>query len=291
MKICIFSAVRIRVGGTCGSGVVVRITGDKMLILTNAHVVGTTIGREVSVESFWHGGTSTRQVQGTVKAAGYRSGTSLDFAFVECQVIAGAVAVPISKGGRCKAGYGQTGGSPRCELTKFSIIAYRDDDIDARIYYWRPDAIGGQSGSGVLNSAGTLVEALLTWSNGNYGMGQNTEIIYRALSEQRIDVGDTLPTDAKVACENPQPCEDVLVQETNNSLLDAFIGCNEVPPDNGNEEPDPESNLEKIVNLAGMIQALARAEMTGEVADGDFDWESLLEALLKIILEIIRNRS
>lgn len=279
------SQVRCRVGNTCGSGVIVGSIGNKQYILTNAHVVGTELGREVTVESFWHDSTRPRRQTGRIVAVGFRRGVSLDYAFVEVDPIPGSISMPISKTGRCNEDNAYTGGSPRCEWTKFSEIHFIDDNIRRQVYEWQPNAIGGQSGSGVIDRHSQRVTSLLTWTIEGNGAGQNTRIIWEHLMNQVSTEPEVLPTSAQPACENPQHCDDgvVAVQDFDPERL--FIDCSDAPEppvDPGPPQMDP---MERIVTLSNMIEEIAKAQQTGDPIDMNaFDWIGLLRLLLEFFL-------
>ncbi|MFN9605429.1 MAG: hypothetical protein ACK6A7_18575, partial [Planctomycetota bacterium] len=78
------ATVRVTVSGVCGSGTVVgRDAAGNAIVLTNAHVAGTTRGRVVNVER-WNADGSSERGTGTIIASGYGRGTSVDFALLKC---------------------------------------------------------------------------------------------------------------------------------------------------------------------------------------------------------------
>ena len=283
------SQARVRNGGTLGSATCVRRKDGKLLWLTNAHVSGTNLGKTMQLEIWFLGGQSTVKVEAVLKFAAYQQGTSVDFAILESDDVAGVVPIPISANGRCKAGHGYSGGSPRGELTQYKERHYNSDDLTAGIYYSLQNAIGGESGSGILDALTTRVTSLLTWTNGTYCMSQNSTNIARILREGAITVSTDLPPDAKVACDSPQNCSNGVAKEASVDIEGLFIECS----DSGNpptEPPtEPEDRLERIIQLSNVIEMLAKAEKNEE-DEVDFDWFALIELLLPIILEIIRNR-
>lgn len=282
------SQVKITVANTCGSGTVVYQDDDKCLILTNAHVVGTQIGRQVSVWSYFRDGRHESRQTGVVTFAAFRRGQSIDLAVVETQPIPEAVAIPIADNGRCNNARHWTGGSPRCEDTKFSQVFFTRQDSGDSIYYWLPNAIGGQSGSGVLSQEKNLLTALLTWSNGTEGMGQSSAVVYDVLTQRRTSMSAPLPANAIPACENPQPCDDGISGELAVWPPGMFGKCGD-PTDPA--DPPGDDNLVQIVAHAESIILLASAE-AGETLAGrgvDIDWLKLGLFLLEAFLEYLRN--
>ena len=64
------ATVRVTVSGVCGSGTVVGRTSEgNAIVLTNAHVAGTTRGRTVNVER-WNPNGSSEKGTGTIIASG-----------------------------------------------------------------------------------------------------------------------------------------------------------------------------------------------------------------------------
>ena len=288
MRIRTNCQVRITVGNTCGSGTIVYQDSSRCLILSNAHVNGTVIGRMVNVHSFFHASLGEQTRQGRVIFAAMRSGTNIDLAIVECPPIDDAVAVPINKDGRCDRLHGQTGGSPRCELTKFSQIHYNTQGLLAVVQYWLPNAIGGQSGSGVLDYTGSRLESLLTWSNGTYGMGQNSQSVYRVLTERNLDMATQLPTDARIACDNPQQTSDGVHGETADFPPGMFTTCNSTPDPDPDPDPDPSTDMAKITVLAKSILAISEGNETG-FDWSSIDWSKIIAIILQLVLDSLKD--
>ena len=75
-----------------------------------------------------------------------------------------------------------TKGFPRCQKHNGTDIT-QAATLNNGVLLWLPDAIGGQSGSGVWSDADNLQRALLTWSmtrgGRRYGAGQLTAEIYK----------------------------------------------------------------------------------------------------------------
>jgi len=80
------ATVRVTVNNVCGSGTIVgRNSEGNAIVLTNAHVAGTTRGRVVNVERWNTNGVSERSTA-TIIASGYGKGTSVDFALLKCNL-------------------------------------------------------------------------------------------------------------------------------------------------------------------------------------------------------------
>jgi hypothetical protein len=162
---------------SCGSGSICGITeSGNSLIMTNAHVAGTTIGRRVKV---WVESQNDTIWCRVVRAA-YSNNVIADWALLESeQPYAKVDPVFLTKFGPTGSHY--TKGFPRCrqhngtDITTHRIMA-------SGVWLWLPDAIGGQSGSGVWNDVTNLQQGLLTWSwterGVQYGAGQTTSAIW-----------------------------------------------------------------------------------------------------------------
>ena len=178
------ASVQVTTGGGCGSGHVCGRDSRGTYILTNAHVAGTRVGREVNLRGVVNG-VDTRAV-GTVILAAYSDRTLTDWAVVLTQGFADVT--PVGLATTKPVGDHYTRGSPRCvwPLVSTSVIT-ADIADDSPLWRWRPDAIGGQSGSGVFSIRTGLSEGLLTWSWGRLGAGQQTSEIYRQSKERSIE--------------------------------------------------------------------------------------------------------
>lgn len=167
------SAVRIPQG--CGTGTVVSNDyNGGSLILTNAHVAGTTIGRVLAV-NFQNGQTKN----GRVVMAAYSDTMLTDWAIL---FVEGYRDVPAAKlaSKKTTGGGHYTRGSPRCvwPLTSTSVTTVEISNNSA-LARWQPNSIGGQSGSSVWSERTNLGEFLLTWTWGGLGAGQQTSEIFR----------------------------------------------------------------------------------------------------------------
>lgn len=187
---------RILNRSSCGSGSIVGIRNGNSLILTNAHVAGTSIGREVTVEVESTGDRITARV---IMAA-YSDRTWTDWAVLET-VNPYSKVQPIKCSKNRPSGSHYTKGFPRCQPFPGSDIrTVALSSTDSR-WTWQPNAIGGQSGSGVWSDVDNLQYGLLTWSIGRDGAGQMTSEIYRQARDctltgaPRVDGMTELPSD------------------------------------------------------------------------------------------------
>lgn len=170
---------RILNQNSCGSGSICGHWKGGSLILTNAHVAGTKIGRQVRVEVESLG---NRKLTGTVIRAAYSNSTSADWALLHVEGFQEVKPVPLSKNLPAQGASMYTKGFPRCQphagtdIKQVMVLANG-------VLLWLPDAIGGQSGSGVYGDDDHRQYALLTWSmtrNGrSYGAGQLCNEIYK----------------------------------------------------------------------------------------------------------------
>ena len=174
------ATVRVTVSGVCGSGTVVgRDANGVAIVLTNAHVAGTQRGRVVQLERWNTDGTSERG-QGSIIASGYGRGLSVDFALLKCNeaFAKGVATVPIAN--RYPKGQVTTYGCPRCEWPSLQNLRMRKND--SQILTWSPEAIGGRSGSSLIDyDEGPRVVGLLTWGGGGEGLGQSAPFLLEAM--------------------------------------------------------------------------------------------------------------
>lgn len=190
---------RVTVSGVCGSGTVVgRDANGVAIVLTNAHVAGTQRGRVVQLQR-WNPDGSSERGQGAIIAAGYRRGLSVDFALLKCNETFAQDVVPIPLADRypdVNAGV-STYGCPRCEWPSLQVLKLTK--AEGQVLRWLPEAIGGRSGSSVIDYTdhGPRVVGLLTWGGGGEGLGQSTPFILDALRGRLPTSWETLPAYAR----------------------------------------------------------------------------------------------
>ena len=177
------ATVRVTVSGVCGSGTVVGRTSDgNAIVLTNAHVAGTQRGRTVNVER-WNTNGSSERGTGTIIASGYGRGTSVDFALLKCNGTFAKDVDPIPLADRYPSDESSvtTFGCPRCEWPSLQVL--RLNRKEGQILSWKPEAIGGRSGSSLIDytEGGPRVVGLLTWAGGGEGLGQSAPFLLSAM--------------------------------------------------------------------------------------------------------------
>ncbi|MBN8605075.1 MAG: trypsin-like peptidase domain-containing protein [Planctomycetes bacterium] len=193
------ATVRVTVSGVCGSGTVVgRSQEGNAIVLTNAHVAGTTRGRSVNVERWNTNGVSEKGT-GTIIASGYGRGTSVDFALLKCNEAFAKDVDPIPLADRYPNIQSSvtTFGCPRCEWPSLQVL--RLNRKEGQILSWKPEAIGGRSGSSLIDytDEGPRVVGLLTWAGGGEGLGQSTPFLLSAMRGKLPTTLEALPAGAK----------------------------------------------------------------------------------------------
>ena len=181
------SICRVLNSGTCGSGTVVGKRDGKTLVLTNAHVAGTTVGRVVVCE-FPELGNKKHNAR--VIMAAYSDRIMMDWCIVEIDSDLPLTPTKLSKD--APTGDHYTGGYPRCQGPYYQKLTTRGFTHSGTVWRWQPISIGGQSGSGVHSFANHLYYGLLTWSWGGDGAGQTCKSIWLQYS-QRATIGFIRP--------------------------------------------------------------------------------------------------
>jgi hypothetical protein len=177
------ATVRVTISGVCGSGTVVGRDADgNAIVLTNAHVAGTQRGRTVSLER-WEPDGSVERGRGSIISSGYGRGMSVDFALLKCNAEFAKDVRPIPLADRypTKGAMVSTYGCPRCEWPSLQVLSLNRSE--GQILTWKPEAIGGRSGSSVIDytDVGPRVVGLLTWGGGGEGLGQSTPFLLQAM--------------------------------------------------------------------------------------------------------------
>lgn len=190
------ATVRVTVSGVCGSGTVVGRTPEgNAIVLTNAHVAGTARGRTVNVER-WNTNGSSEKGTGTIIASGYGRGTSVDFALLKCSPAFAKDVDPIPLADRYPSNQSSvtTFGCPRCEWPSLQVL--RLNRKEGQILSWKPEAIGGRSGSSLIDytDEGPRVVGLLTWAGGGEGLGQSTPFLLSAMRGKLPTTLEGLPS-------------------------------------------------------------------------------------------------
>jgi len=145
------ATVRVTISGVCGSGTVVGRDADgNAIVLTNAHVAGTQRGRTVNLER-WNSDGSVERGRGAIISSGYGRGMSVDFALLKCNAEFAKDVRPIPLADRypTKGAMVSTYGCPRCEWPSLQVLSLNRSE--GQILTWKPEAIGGRSGSSVID--------------------------------------------------------------------------------------------------------------------------------------------
>jgi hypothetical protein len=201
------ATVRVTVSGVCGSGTVVGRTSEgNAIVLTNAHVAGTTRGRTVNVER-WNTNGSSERGTGTIISSGYGRGTSVDFALLKCNPAFAKDVEPIPLADRYPSNQSSvtTFGCPRCEWPSLQVL--RLNRKEGQILSWKPEAIGGRSGSSLIDytDEGPRVVGLLTWAGGGEGLGQSTPFLLSAMRGKLPATLEGLPAGTReVSCQTDE---------------------------------------------------------------------------------------
>lgn len=180
------AVVRVINGNSCGSGSICGHWKDGSLVLTNAHVAGSKVNHTVKVQVESLG---MKQFTGTVIRAAYSNSVSADWALVHVPGLTEIKPVFLSKSPPDASLSLYTRGFPRCQAHNGTDIK-QHKTLNNGVMLWLPDAIGGQSGSGVWSDVDNFQYALLTWSWGDgrrtYGAGQLTAEIYKQNRDAEI---------------------------------------------------------------------------------------------------------
>jgi hypothetical protein len=181
------SCCKVSVANVCGSGSIVGERNGKTLVMTNAHVAGTQIGRRVNCTFPF---LNNLVVPARIIMAAYSDRVMMDWAVLECD---SKVDLPIVKmSQKAPTGDHYTAGYPRCQGPRFQRLVTRSFQNNGTVWRWQPNSIGGQSGSGVHSLADNLQRGVLTWSWGGDGAGQTTRSIWMQYA-QRAEIGFPRP--------------------------------------------------------------------------------------------------
>ncbi len=274
------ATVRVTVSGVCGSGTVVGRDGaGNAIVLTNAHVAGTQKGRIVQLERWEQDGTSEKG-QGAVIASGYGRGMSVDFALLKCNTDFAKDVVPIPLADRFPKTDGgvTTFGCPRCEWPSMQVLKL--NRAEGQILTWKPEAIGGRSGSSVIDytEAGPRVVGLLTWGGGGEGLGQSTPFLLQAMRGRLPQALESLPPGVReVPCFAPPQTGDskakfaempAMVSADDETVVDAITedGIRRKPK--APKEPDSDVTDSGERPLVRLFQFLRRSIITILLASG-----------------------
>lgn len=222
------SCCKVVFGNSCGSGSLVGIRNNKSLVLTNAHVAGTQIGR---VGNCTFPFLNNKVCKARIILAAYSDRVMMDWAVLEIDEQVQLPHVKLSR--TTPSGDHYTAGYPRCQGPRFQRLVTRGFQNNGTVWRWQPNAIGGQSGSGVHSLSDNLQRGLLTWSWGGDGAGQTTSSIWTQYA-QRAEIGFPRFPDL-IELSPPQNCESGFFAEANITSLPIWAELDPTPP----EEPKP----------------------------------------------------
>lgn len=180
--ICRAATVRVRNGTIVGSGTVFRETPDAIYVLTNAHVTGVQLNRQVLCE-FWRRGHQSRPVPGTTVAIAYRQGAYRDVAVVRVALTSlGAYRPPIIPlaADQTAADYsyvfsvGCAAGRWPSAIEGFGL-SVGDQQGKGDVVRFVPAPAGGRSGSALFDVRGwPQIIGLIAWRSSDAG-GHNLD--------------------------------------------------------------------------------------------------------------------
>lgn len=181
--------VRCMINGSCGSGTICGADANGAYVLTNAHVTGTQIGRQVMVDVIQ--GQGGKRTYGRTVMTGYSDSRMVDFSIVYVEGLSSKRYMPLLKTEPEHAPFATTG-SPRCVWPLVTKAFNAPRNYGDGLLTGTPNAIGGQSGSAIYNSEGHQI-ALLTWSIGGRCAGQKTAKLWQVATERNVQLADPRP--------------------------------------------------------------------------------------------------
>lgn len=269
------AAVRVTAGNSCGSGSVCGFYRDGSLILTNAHVVGTRVGRQVNIRAEVDG--RTQEFTGQVIQAAYSDSDLTDWAVVYAEGFKSIEPVLLSKEKPTGAHY--TRGSPRCVWPQTGTPVITADIADnSTLWRWRPNSIGGQSGSGVWSVEDDLQYGLLTWSWGGLGAGQQTSEIYRQARE-RTTKGAPRPAGLRPVIEPDVVCEAGFFSQSD--IVDLPIWAGE--GNDGGDDDDGTGGGDDDCDCGSDDERRLFQRLRNRAREKNIDFVALLKIILTLI--------
>lgn len=245
-------------GNSCGSGSLVGVSNNgKSLVLTNAHVAGTRVGHVVVCEFPF---ANNQRVNARVVMAGYSDRVMMDWAVLELDQHVSALP-HVKLANSAPTGDHYSAGYPRCRGPFFSQLKTQQITHNGTVWRWQPDAIGGQSGSGVHSLANHLQYGLLTWSWGGDGAGQTCRSIWFQYAN-RAAVGFPRPDGLVELCERAANLEEGFFAEANITTLPIWAHLDDQPTP-GPDKPEGCTEFAKAV----LAQAIAMQETAGRLVE------------------------
>lgn len=265
------ASVRCTVGNVCGSGTIVGADSENGYVLTNAHVVGTSVGRDVGVD-VTVGGARVR-VSAKIIWAAYSSASNADVAILAAPQLSCRSYSPMSILEPNFVPF-TTRGSPRCvwPLVSKPFMNPRIS-TDSALLWGDPDAIGGQSGSGIFNKDRVTV-GLVTWSWNGRCAGQQTRSIHSILrGETLVSLGVRPSGLIELPAESERSrTEDGVFAIVGRSPLDLPIWSTPTPPG--------APSCVELTPLENQIILLMRSRP--DIVEV-IDWASLIRLILQIL--------
>lgn len=186
---CFAATVRVRCGGSIGTGTVIDVQQGQAWILTNAHVASRLVGEPVTVE-FWRDGQRVEGVEGRISwrlMDRYAEGlatrdmalVTVDLARLGWQphvVPLAPRSTPLVEGQQvysvgCPEGGWPTAWSGHLTRTGGEVIDF-----------WPPPA-KGRSGSALFSGDGKQVIGLVAWGGESGGGAMPVDVIHQAMQE------------------------------------------------------------------------------------------------------------
>lgn len=265
------ASVRCSVGNVCGSGTIVGADVSTGYVLTNAHVVGTAVGRDVGVD-VTVGGARVR-VSGKIIWSAYSSRSNADVAILAVPQLSCRSYSPMSVLEPNFVPF-TTRGSPRCVWPLVSKpFSNPRISTDSALMWGDPDAVGGQSGSGILNKDRETV-GVVTWSWNGRCAGQQTRSIHSILRGEALSSLGVRPSGLTEVLGDSERSltEDGVFSIVGRSPLDLPIWSTPKPP-----------GAPPCVFLASLEnQVILLMRSRPDIAEG-FDWASLIRLILQIL--------
>ena len=275
------TAARCIVGNSCGSASLVGHYNGGTLFLTNAHVTGTRPGTAARLRMRTNG--SDVEYNGRVIMVAYSDKTLTDWSIVMVDQAIEIEPRPLSTERPAKGDDYTTVGSPRCVWPQVrQDITTADLATNSPLWRWRPNSIGGQSGSGVWSIDDGNQYGLLTWSWGGLGAGQMTSEIYRQATNQTV-AGEPRPDGLQPLTPNAGVVlENGFFMEAGITDLPIWAGKAEPKPDTPDCPDCPDlddlNSTERV--LVGRLKAAAQ--------ERGADWIAIVKLIIQL-LEMLRK--
>jgi hypothetical protein len=197
----------------------------------------------------------------------------------------------------------ETIGSPRCVWPQVRKPFNDPRNYGDGLVTGSPDAIGGQSGSAIYNSAGQQI-ALLTWSINGRCAGQKTSKLWQVATSRNVLLADVRPEGLR---EMGEPCQEGVfgsvpfLQEvqsgsvrpvTENVIASIANGSMEImpiwvdtskPPIGPKPEPKPEPDCVKLTENERELIDFLRKQAESGIGQKKYDWAAIIRLVLELI--------